>query len=113
MSESSGAGEWSMFAMLTFFMVVAAIMVPAIQGEFGYTSDVPNEFNPSDISKTSLLSIGGSLWSMFSPVWSYFTLFPDWVILIHFVIKILWYILLLRLIILPIVQAVGEWIPFT
>jgi len=112
--SSTGGAEWGMFVVLTFFMVVAAIIVPMVQGEFGFATDVPGEgFTPGDVSSTSLMSLGSSLWSMFSPIWSYFTLLPGWVILIHFVIKIIWYILLLRLIILPIVEAVGGWIPFT
>jgi hypothetical protein len=105
-------GEWGMFVVLTMFMAIAAILIPSIGSEFGHATDTIGQINPSDISETSLMSIGASMWSMFSPVWSYFGVFPASIILIHVVIKIIWYILLIRLIILPIVEAIGSWIPF-
>jgi len=113
-STSASGAEWGMFIVLTLFMTMSALLVPAIQTEFGFSSPtIDADSDIGNFDRDSMMSVGSSMWSMFSPFWSYFGVFPAWLLTIHFIFKIIWFILLIRVIIIPAMSAIGDWIPFT
>ena len=90
----SGSNDVAIIGGILFSMLIVALVIPAIQLEFGEDStafDIDNAVEEID----SATDIPGSLWSMFITIYSFF---PVWLTLLHVALKIILAILIYRLI---------------